>query len=756
MVARVGQNERSLFTFVDDARLDRTVGTLEVYDQFSDTMRTDLGIGGTHRRWVETEDARSRADGRLAHEALTAACLFQLGTDGERRRLSRQALELALVSRHGCTIALAESTVQSLIDRKLLIHRKSHDDISVWAGTDVDLATRVRDYRASHSDNFELTNFLDNHRPAPFVRPSRHNEQLGVARYLAGKYVTTEAVLGAAKPHDLADGESPWGTVLFVVADCRDSLASARLRIEGPWAATDAHLVFVVPNQPLAVDDAALEVEALLALRKDDVILGEDPLVSQEIDDLLAVARGQLEVALNRLVSDRSSETCWFARGKKLAVSPDSPAGVEASRLMDRWYPLTPVIANDQLMRTKVARQMRTARVRLVLRIMEKAHERHLGYLDEDTSAEASVYRTVLQRTGLHDSDGASAWFATPEQIPDAGLQLCWEIIRKFFQRPATTPKPLSDLVTKLRSSPIGMPLGVMAIVVMAGYRAFARAVSVRTDGRYVVDLLGFNATTMFDSPERHTVSVYKAEETTLEYLREIAYVFSHARPPRHRDEEYVRFASEALSGWLETVPKGAWHSTYLSESARSFSRLVTDASDPGELFLLDLPRALGGSKDGQTYSRTVAKVESVRNEIDSLIEGYVDLAVDVIAATLSIDSEGDAVARVGSWVRCLDVEGLLERRDLRMTDKAVLRTARDTLNGRFTAQSLAGRLSSVLLQQGCEQWRDSTADRFRMVLRECKHRIEDAALSSTGQGQAIAPLVHARIRALEAILHNV
>ena len=59
VVARIGQNERSLFSFVEDAQLDRTVGTVEVYRAFADTMRGDVGIGGTHRRWVETENALS-------------------------------------------------------------------------------------------------------------------------------------------------------------------------------------------------------------------------------------------------------------------------------------------------------------------------------------------------------------------------------------------------------------------------------------------------------------------------------------------------------------------------------------------------------------------------------------------------------------------------------------------------------------------------------------------------------------------------
>ena len=755
VLARVGQNERSLFSFVEEARLDSVVGTTEVYEAFSDTMRNDVGIGGTHRRWVETENALSRTADSFAREALTAACLFQLGTDGERRRLSRRALELALASRHGCGIRHAASTVQSLIDRKLLIHRRAHDDVSIWCGADVDLATKIRDYRAGRIDSFKVVPFLEQHHSAPFVRPSRHNEEFGTVRYLAGSYVTAAEVLDADTPRDLTHEQAPWGHVLYVVAERAKSLSRVRDRIEGEWADPSSQIVFVVPNQLIPINDAALEVEALLALRKDDVILGEDPLVSQEIDDLLAVARGHLNAVLHRLSSDRSPDTSWFAGGTRLSVSPESPAGVAVSRLMDSWYPRTPAIANDQLMRNQLSRQMRTARVRLILRVMENAQQARLGYGAEDSSAEASVYRTVLERTGLHISNGSVGRFARADEISCAGVRRCWEIIQAFFQEPSKTEKSLGGLVLEMRSPPIGMPMGVMPVVVMAGYRAFARTVSLRTDGEYVTDLLGFNGSNMFDDPSRHTITVFEADEAAVSYLAELAYVFSHARMQGAQDDELVRFASDALNAWKATVPSGAWRSALLSDNSRMFLRMLASATDPGNLLLEDLPNAFGGCEDQCRYRQTVATVERVRNEVDGLIEGYSTLAIGVIAETLSIGSRGDTLARVGDWIRCLDVNELRGRGDLRMTDKAILRTASDTLNGRYTPQSLARSLSSILLQLGFEQWQDSTVDQFRMLLRECKGRIEDAALSSVRHNRSIAPLVHARIRELEEILRS-
>ena len=291
----------------------------------------------------------------------------------------------------------------------------------------------------------------------------------------------------------------------------------------------------------------------LTALRSDEALLGEDPLISQEIDELLSIAHRQLVLVLHRLITDRPAGTTWMHGGRALEVTPDRPAGIAASELMDAWYPLTPQIRNDQMMRNRLSRQMQTAQVRVILRIMEHGHEAHLGYPPDDTSAEASVYRTVLERTGIHRSVEEHGHFAEPDELNDPGLRAGWEQIGRFFREPQPLPKPLSEIVDVLRSRPIGLPLGVVPILVMAGYRAFARTVSLRTDGTYVPDVLGFETSRMFAEPERHTVTVYEASDATTAYLREVAYVFAHVKP--RADQELVRFACDALAQWKASVP---------------------------------------------------------------------------------------------------------------------------------------------------------------------------------------------------------
>ena len=751
LVARIGQNERSLFAFIGTADLSRPIGMEEIYLNFSDAMRADVGIGGSHRRWVEAETARSRADDGVELEALAAACLLQLGVDGERRKLTRGVLETAVASR-GTPPEDATRAVDALIARKLLLHRQLNDDVSIWHGADLDLPARILEERARRLEGFDLIAFLEKHHPAPFIRPTRHNLRFGTARYLQGHYVKASAII--AGPDRLPEGQphSEWGRVFFVLADTAEELSRVRRKVDAGWPGWSRAIV-ALPVEPVSITEAVLEVDALLALQRDDSLRAEDPLVGQEVTELLAVARRQLSVMLHRLTTDRPITTQWWQGGAKVELTVDRPAGIAASDLLDKAYDATPRIFNDQMMRNRLSRQMETARIRVLTRLLEKGHEPRIGYRDDElSSAEGSVFRTLLEATGLHQSEGEIGRFATPEEIPDVGLRGAWALVRDFFQVPGE--KSLRDIVGQLAAPPIGLPGGVIPILVVAGLKAFGRAVSLQTDGAYVADLLGFAASRMFLEPEKTTVEVHPTDTATLSYLAEFAYIFSHARPSAL--DEHVRFAGDALAAWRSSLSDGVKRSRRHTDDGRMLLRVIGEAADAPKLLFRDIITACGMRfpRAGQ-YASTLKVIEKARNDIDRLIDGYVRDAVEVVGEVLSLEAGDDLVAGVQAWVACFDVPGFMVREDVTMIDKAILRTARDTMNGRYSAESLARAVSSVLLQRGVERWEDGTPSQMRRLLRECRSRIEDAALSAPVPDAALVPIIHARIRDLQAKLNT-
>ncbi|MFC7737574.1 hypothetical protein ACFQX4_17400 [Roseomonas sp. GCM10028921] len=741
LVARVGQNERSLFSFLREIDLTRKVDIEAVYNSFSDAMRTDVGVGGTYRRWIETEGARSRANTALQRTLLAAACLLQLGTSGERRRLPRDVLQLAVAEAELPTNEVA-TAINKLLEAKLLLWRKHTDDVAVWHGADIDVAIRVREERERRSSAFDLRSFLESRFPAPHLRATRHNAEFGVNRFMMGRYASVDE-LGPL----LEDGVRSAGTIIYVLAEDQAGIIAAQQLAKK----SSVQAIIAVPNRPLTAESAAIELTSIEALRADKEFLGSDPMVTTEIDELQSVAFEELATLLRGLLDPRATASTWYSRGQRLDVSPERPGPMAASRLLSQWFHKTPRIANEQLMRGTASRTMQTARVRVIGSILERSGRERLGYEEGDRSAEGSIYRTVIENTGLRPV--GSTRFADPEQIADPGLQEVWFRIADFFRTPTGrnggASRDLNTFVSTLSSAPMGVPLAVIPILVAAGFKHFSRAVALYDNGRYVADTLGFQFDNMVSNPKGFGVRVLDPTPELIEYLAEIAYVFAHERPTA--SHELVRFAHDALTSWLLTVPDGSKRSQKLGTYAKELLRAVGSSSDPVQLLLETLPAAFGTK---QASPALIEKLEAVRNEIDHLQDEFAQEAVEVIAESFRSAYLGvDPLEAVTAWAECFDATFLERRDDLRIVDRAVLRKAAEAVNGRFSPKSLANALSSILLQRSLDKWDDRTSAQFRSALRDARERIEAAALDTDFPAPALRPIVQARVEELTRML---
>ncbi|PVE22860.1 hypothetical protein DC522_19030 [Microvirga sp. KLBC 81] len=744
LAARVAQNERSLFSFIEEVDLDSRVGMLEVYAAFSEAMRSDVGIGGMHRRWVEAESALSKAEDEVERESIAAAFLLQLGASGERRHLPIAVLELAVTSKGYATDRVAKA-LDALIKRKLLLYRKLNDDVSIWHGADVDIASRLLEERERRAANFNLLAFLNQHHPAPFVRPTRHNAETGTSRYLTGIYATRETLKDIPEYPEVGI----WGRIVYVLCNSKEDARAAKAFAKQNKL---KRTVIVVPNGGIQVLEASIEVEALAVLRRDETLLAEDPLVAQELDELLAVARRHLTVILHRLTTDRPTSATWYADGVDLKLSAHLPAGVKVSDRMSTWFSKTPYIINDQVMRANLSRQMQTARVRMITRLMEHSTKPMLAY-EGDTSAESSIYRTVLQHTGLHYEESGEGRFTEPERLKDEGLREAWGEVKEFFTEPGD--KELISIIKALSGPPIGLPAGVIPIIVMAGYRAFGRTVSIWTDDVYVQDVLGFDSTRMFLEPSRHKIQVHQFDKDIETYLREVAHTFSGEHPGPH--DELVRMAWDAIRSWRAGVADSAVRSKRLPPEARMLLRELNEVKSPPDFLLQSLPDSLGQALEGnERYETTVKRLFEARNQIDRLVDGYLRDAVEVIMDVLRLDGAPSSIESVCEWVSCLDVDASQLRNMLRQVEWTVVRDAKAMVERRLTTEMLARTISSMLLQRGIEKWQDDTKELLRKELRAFRDRVEAAALDAKEPSEAVAPIIKARIRQLQAQLDRI
>ena len=243
--ARVAQNERTLFTYLNSLDATDPVSPDSLYDYFSDAMRADTLLGGSYHTWLETESALHKAHNGVDEKTLKCACLLGLGLVGERSRVSRRLLESAVAGFE--QDKAARESVKRLIDAKLLLYRHNADSVSIWHGTDLDLRGRLDQEKERLGARFDHVSFLASEAPPAPWKPIDYNVEYGIERSFETRYVAAGAIIIAESIAEVLPPVAAADGVLYVVVpDSYEEAEEIRKRLVTEILAPD--VIAAVPR----------------------------------------------------------------------------------------------------------------------------------------------------------------------------------------------------------------------------------------------------------------------------------------------------------------------------------------------------------------------------------------------------------------------------------------------------------------------------------------------------------------------------
>lgn len=736
--ARVAQNERTLFEFLQ-AMLGRSPVTLsDLYDFFAPAMRADVSVGGTYRQWLEVESAITKAQSPLEEHLLKSTCLLALGLSGQRFRVALQALVTAAAGYDVKLRKAFDPAVKQLIQRKLLLHRRHNDEVSVWHGTDADLRGRLDEEMLKVSASFDLLDFLGRQVPAPIWRPLEYNSRYFIRRYFVGVYAKAATLLQAEAEHPvwtLTPGED--GKVIYALPQHAGEIEALRALAE--TIQDKPGLVLVVPRKPLKVLEAALEVWSLMRLQTDQELLRSDPLVFPELRQMTDEARTRLVRMMERLLNPGPDGPQWFSGGYQMPAYSRGELRRQLSNAMQTRFSLTPRINSEALVRRHLTRPMVNARKKLVLGILERTGEKDLRF--SGTTPDASMYRTVVRNTGLYRETESGTWgWAVPEELPDMGLRGVWQMIREFFTEASPQSKSPAELLNRLQDPPYGVRAGLFPVLIAAGLKAYPAALAIMREETYLPDILPSDIEALCSDPERYAVSVLPLGTNRRSYLLGMARLFGQATDKTHCDADLVRCCYDALEAWKRTLPSSILTTRDLEEDTLVFRDSIRQISNPVRLFFEDIPTfARIGEENPEAL---LAIVSEWRDQMSEVKARYRNSAEASVRSALGRGESGTLLELVERWTSRIPQFGVHK---LAHQAKAVVRIIRQASSGGYNPEHFIDALAIVLVEKPTTWWDDTTPARFNERLRSTIRRIEDAVIDNS-EGREAVPLVEERM----------
>ncbi len=661
---RFAQNDRSLFTFLtsDEAHsfayflqnheFNRdslpTLKLSSLYDYFVNVVGANLYSRPHLSRWVEIQGRITESHGLDDEEiqVLKSVGILNLIATAGTLRASLNLVALSLCDSPDDQIELArwKKVISSMIDRRIIAHRKQLDELRVWEGSDFDINQATQDF--VESDTRPLDEILNRAAPLGPVVAQRHSYHFGTFRYFERRFVSTELQLQQLR----TIAEAADGLVAYWVSD--------RKCLEVPSMTADGKpLVVIGASNVVALRRAAHELNALQRVGGSPE-LQTDGVAKREVRQRTLVAKRHLEEVLSDSFNLTNNKNCW-ALGKQKHYRSWRDFMASLSSICDEVYCSTPILNNELVNRRELTSQGAKARRELLEALLTRNDLPHLGLTG--FGPEVSMYRSVLSNTGIHtQSENGDTWLIGPPQ--DVSLLPTWNAIERYCLESVKNPRTVTELFELLSHAPYGLKSGVLPILFAAVLIHHDDDICIYRDGTFIPILGPEHFELLVKDSSRFAVKHFVTSGLRAQIFKEIEELVAKVDKSKRRTRNASLLSVVTpLTRWVSSLPAYTKKTSMLNEQTKAIRDAIVSAKQPDELLFTAIPVALGlgpiidGDKENISKAndlrvgllRTLRELQTAYDEMINLCQQQVCDAfrVEASSARQALRARGLAVS---------------------------------------------------------------------------------------------------------------
>lgn len=453
---RYGQNERSLFTFLESEvgnivrHLEdkKQLGIPEIYDYLYHEFYSYLNskFNTDYTAWatislalerIDTHDFNSK-DRVIAEDIIKVVGFISLfGHKGAH--LEKEFLIQYLSYLHISNSI--ELVLEKLEQIKILRFNRFSRSFKITEGTDLNIEDALLKVSGEIESKLDIVHKLKEHFDFPVIYIKAISYKKGTPRFF--QYVISEEPIDALPSNYQIDG------VINLVFSSR---IKTKQLIEVSSKVND-----IIYASFLHIDEIR---ETVYEIEKTQQVLkknSEDKVAIKELENII----NSHKAILNHQVIDAlfTDSAKWFYNGQLVKISSKKELNKKLSQICGIVYQHCPTFKNELINRHSVSGNIGNAKKKLFNNLVSNYHQKDLGFSPEQYPPEKTIYLTLLKETGIHRKDGDLYSLGQPT---DENFIELWETSELFVQSAKNERKKVSELYELLSKKPFKLTSGFL------------------------------------------------------------------------------------------------------------------------------------------------------------------------------------------------------------------------------------------------------------------------------------------------------
>ena len=616
---RYGQNERSLFSFLD---VDESYSFKRFYNEnnhFSDLKsvysleyvfdyifehyffvisshaNSDLTLWNSIREALDQVDTRLEQefirDGRKIIKAIGLLNIFtHAGSNLNREFLEKYAL-LAL------NIESPSGVIDELISHKIISYKAyKHRFVFVsWTDLNIDFELQKASSQVNQVSN--VAQRIEDLNEFPPILEKAQYFKTGTPRLIEYKF-TSSPLLEIPKESD--------AIINYIFSEDRVKIQDINEPI--------IYAVFTNTDRLKAlffeIDKAQLVIQQNL----------NDIAAVKELEERIFMHRQEIKTVLFDEIYD-SSAVKWYDLGIRQKIQKRLDFNKLLSTVLWRNYRETPVLKNELINKSKLSTPISLARKKLITHLLDNSDQKDLGFEEDKFPPEKTIYLSLIKSIGFHhyESEMRSYILGKPDfrKKSASSYQVLWETSMNFLKDSKKGKKNIEDLFKILEERPLKLKKGfiefwipLFLIIKRDDYALFNETGYIPNLDLQVFDVL-------YKSPKKFWIKAFDVTGVKLEVFNRYKSILKQKQTALFSEKEFINTIKPFIL-FVRSLPDYTLNTQNLSQESLDLRDAIRSAKDPEKAFFEDFPKALN-------YS------EALYTEDEKALEGFVKKLNDSI-----------------------------------------------------------------------------------------------------------------------------
>ncbi|KXX68897.1 hypothetical protein [Flammeovirga sp. SJP92] len=587
---RYGQNERSLFTFldVDDSNSIYRFPSFDVpfynlsnvYDYLADHYETALWTKSNPNltKWNILKYALEKVESRVNQEYVKDALSFvkviglinifmHQGGNANYDFLKEYA-ELSL------GITNADQILQEL-EKKHIIRYVNYATRYVFVdGTDIDIEQELLNASQEVDQIEDVVSRIKEYFTFTFSFAKKAQYETGTPRIF--EYVISKKVESSL----VAEGEIDGFINLVFNKDLNEKQLINESKIN------QSNTVFVWFKDTIEILNTLYELDKLKYLKRKH---SDDTVAVRELDDRSVVELQKLNFQVKEGLYD-TSKTDWYYNGAKKDINSLRQANILLSEVISEIYPNTPVLRNDLFNKHKISGAIATARIKFIDAFIENQGKELLGFPKDKFPPEKSIFMSLLHNTGMYNN--VKHIVEAPKK--DSPLAGVWSYSNEFLEDAKLERLPLTDFIERLKKKPYKLKQGfidfwlpVFLVLNKDKYAFFNEGGYVPVVDRRLLDLV-------YKDPKKYFIKAFDFSGDRLEVFNLYRGIINSGEIDNNPTGELMINTFVPLIQLYRKLPDITRNTKNLSPKTINFRNAISNAKDPESALFITIPEAFG------------------------------------------------------------------------------------------------------------------------------------------------------------------